>query len=258
MKNLYYLLFILFCVTLNAQSYIKMEVIKLKSGQEEEYLKIEEFFSDVKKLAVKKGLQSGWAVFKNIPNDQNKIEGLTYPDYMVFNLFDSKEQMEQSIDVNSLTNMAHKGKTKKKVIKKMLSSWSAPRQETRYYTYKRISNTNWGLGDFKKGLKMYGAPVQELDENYVNYELEFFKKGHDKQIETKERGWWELNEIVSSSDNALKEMTHIIFEAPGPMWGKIENPEPSFTEKMMSENGQKTRKMWPHFEMELQYFAFTN
>ena len=78
---------------------------------------------------------------------------------------------------------------------------------------------------------MYGAPVQELDENYVNYELEFFKKGHDKQIETKERGWWELNEIVSSSDNALKEMTHIIFEAPGPMCGKIENPEPSFTEK---------------------------
>ena len=107
----------------NAQSYIKMEVITLKSGQEDEYLKIEEFFSEVKKLAVKKGLQSGWAVFKNIPNDQNKIEGLTYPDYMVFNLYDSKEQMEQSIDINSLTNMAHKGKTKKKVIKKMLSSW---------------------------------------------------------------------------------------------------------------------------------------
>ena len=74
MKNLYYLLFILFCVTLNAQSYIKMEVITLKSGQEEEYLKIEEFFSDVKKLAVKKGLQSGWAVFKNIPNDQIKLK----------------------------------------------------------------------------------------------------------------------------------------------------------------------------------------
>jgi len=27
---------------------------------------------------------------------------------------------------------------------------------------------------------------------------------------------------------------------------------------MMNENGQKTRKMWPHFEMELQYFAFNN
>ena len=177
---------------------------------------------------------------------------------MVFNLYDSKEQMEQSIDINSLTNMAHKGKTKKKVIKKMLSSWSLPRQETRSYTYKRISNTDWGLGDFKKGLKMYGAPIQQLDENYVDYEIEFFKKGHDKQIETKERGWWELNEIISSSDNALKEMTHIIFEAPGPMWGKIESPEPTFTERMMNENGQKTRKMWPHFEMELQYFAFNN
>ena len=31
---------------------------------------------------------------------------------MVFNLFDSKEQMEQEIDFNSLTIMAHKGKTK--------------------------------------------------------------------------------------------------------------------------------------------------
>ena len=64
--------------------------------------------------------------------------------------------------------------------------------------------------------------------------------------------------IINSSDNALKEMTHIIFEAPGPMWGKIENPEPTFTERIMNENGQKTRKMWPHFEMELQYFAFNN
>ena len=53
-------------------------------------------------------------------------------------------------------------------------------------------------------------------------------------------------------------MTHIVFEAPGPMWGKIESPEPTFTERMMNENGQKTRKMWPHFEMELQYFAFNN
>ena len=42
----------------NAQSYIQMEVITLNSGQEDEYLKIEEFFSEVKKLAVKKGLQS--------------------------------------------------------------------------------------------------------------------------------------------------------------------------------------------------------
>ena len=183
MKKTLALLFLISAFSINAQSYIQMEVITLKSGQEDEYLKIEEFFSEVKKLAVKKGLQSGWAVFKNIPNDQNKIEGLTYPDYMVFNLYDSKEQMEQSVDINSLTNMAHKGKTKKKVIKKMLSSWSSPRQETRNYTYKRISNTDWGLGEFKKGLKMYGAPIQQLDENYVNYELEFFKKGHDKQID---------------------------------------------------------------------------
>jgi len=108
MKKTLALLFLISAFSINAQSYIQMEVITLKSGQEDEYLKIEEFFSEVKKLAVKKGLQSGWAVFKNIPNDQNKIEGLTYPDYMVFNLYDSKEQMEQSVDINSITNMAYK------------------------------------------------------------------------------------------------------------------------------------------------------
>ena len=258
MKTLLSVITLSLCLTLSAQSYIQLEVISLKEGQEDEYLKIEEFYSEVKRLAVEKGLQSGWAVFKNIPNDQNKIEGLSYPDYMVFNLFDSKEQMEQEIDFNSLTIMAHKGRTKKKIIKKMISNWAEPRKETRYYTYKRISNTDWGLGEFKKGMKMFGAAVQQLDESYIDYELKFFKKYHDQQIKTKERGWWELNEIISSSDNALKEMTHIIFEAPGPMWGKIENPAADFTQKMMTENGLKTRKMWPHFEMDLQYFAFRN
>lgn len=53
-------------------------------------------------------------------------------------------------------------------------------------------------------------------------------------------------------------MTHIIFESPGQMWGKIEKPEPDFTEKMMNENSLKTRKILPHFEMELQYFAYNN
>ena len=115
----------------NAQSYIQMEVITLKSGQEDEYLKIEEFFSEVKKRAVNKGHQTGQAIFKNNQNDKNIIEGLTDPDKMVCNLYDSKEQMEQSTDIKSITNMAQKGKTKKKVIKEMLSSWSLPRQETR-------------------------------------------------------------------------------------------------------------------------------
>ncbi|MGC6421985.1 MAG: hypothetical protein ACON43_04160 [Flavobacteriaceae bacterium] len=245
-----------FFTSAQTHKYIKMEVITLKEGQHKNYLEIEEFFSAVKQLAVKKGLQTGWAVFKNIPNEENKIEGLTYPDYMVFNLYGSEEQMNADVDINSLVNEAHKGKTKRSTIKKMLTNWSAPRDVTRYYTYKRIANTDWGMGDMKAGLKLYGAPVKQLDENYINYELEFFKKNHDRQVASKERGWWELNEIIDSSDNALKEMTHIIFEAPGPMWGKVEVKEPSFTEKMMSENGIKTRKIWPHFEMELQYFAF--
>ena len=58
MKKTLVLLFLISAFSINAQSYIQMEVITLKSGQEDEYLKIEEFFSEVKKLAVKKGLQS--------------------------------------------------------------------------------------------------------------------------------------------------------------------------------------------------------
>jgi len=75
MKTLLSVITLSLCLTLSAQSYIQLEVISLKEGQEDEYLKIEEFYSEVKRLAVEKGLQSGWAVFKNIPNDQIKFEG---------------------------------------------------------------------------------------------------------------------------------------------------------------------------------------
>ena len=54
MKTLLSVITLSLCLTLSAQSYIQLEVISLKEGQEDEYLKIEEFYSEVKRLAVEK------------------------------------------------------------------------------------------------------------------------------------------------------------------------------------------------------------
>ena len=63
MKKILLLFAVLFSFSVNAQ-YAVMWAIDLNDGAEDDYVKLEEFYSEIHKEALKQGLRSGWSVWK--------------------------------------------------------------------------------------------------------------------------------------------------------------------------------------------------
>ena len=115
MKNiLYTFIALFFSFSLNAQFYWTSEI---NEGMEEEYEKFEAFWGVAKEKAIADGLQAGWSIWKVDPssNDDNP-----WADYIIINTYQSKEQMDANVDWMQLIQDAHKGKTKRSVIKKYI------------------------------------------------------------------------------------------------------------------------------------------
>ena len=66
MKKILLLFAVLFSFYVNAQ-YAVMWAIDLNDGAEDDYVKLEEFYSEIHKEAVKQGLRYGWSVWKSTP-----------------------------------------------------------------------------------------------------------------------------------------------------------------------------------------------
>ena len=71
MKKLLYITFILITTISYSQNQISYEAIWLNEGMEEQYLEVEKFWSEIKKEAISRDLQSGWVVWKVIKNPDN-------------------------------------------------------------------------------------------------------------------------------------------------------------------------------------------
>ena len=72
------LFFIQFSIS---QTQISYEAVWLNEGMEEQYMEVEKFWSEIKKEAISKDLQSFWVVWKVIKNSDNE-EHQKKPDYI--------------------------------------------------------------------------------------------------------------------------------------------------------------------------------
>jgi hypothetical protein len=259
MKKLLFGILMISMLNVSAQDwstvYRQVEEVTLNEGLENEYIEFEAFWKTIKEKHVKEGMQVGWFVWKVVPTEENK----GWSDYLIFNIYANKKQMN---DMNSKSpewweneiKTAHKGKTKRSIIKKYT-------QETmdNKYRQKSVSYTNKSLETFlseeatpEAGTKGTYIGVEQLNEDYVDFETKLFLPYHK---ETKSRLYWELNEIVDRSENAYKPVTHTIFE--------IMNPEsaaadwnPSFAEEMAVKYGTASRKFHGSMNVKLVHFAW--
>ena len=96
---------------------------------------------------------------------------------------------------------------------------------------------------------------KQIDENYEKYETEFYKTWHEKGILNESRRWWEFNRLLSSSENANKDITHVTIDIQGRELSEEEQQElwktVTFTDQMMWENGAKTRELVAQATLEL-------
>jgi hypothetical protein len=261
MKKLLFGIFMISVLNVNAQDwstvYRQVDEVTLNEGLEEDYEKFESFWKILKQKHLEEGKILGWFVWKANKSSNNNA----WTDYIILNIYENEQKMKE---MNSKTQewwmnelkSAHKGKTKRSVVKKYI-------KETLDNKYKKkiVSYTNKGIESYlteqaapQAGIVANYIGVEQLNEDYVDFETKLFLPYH-KSGNT--RLYWELNEIVDRTDNAYKPVTHIIFEIRNPESNNIES-NLSFAEEMAVKYGMASRKFHGNLEAELVDFAFGN
>ena len=82
--------------------------------------------------------------------------------------------------------------------------------------------------------------MEALNEDYENFELEFFMPRWEKVVDEGGLRMWGLTKVLSSSDNAYKNLTHFVFKNPTGL--PIKFGENSFLDSKLQEMGIQSRK----------------
>ena len=262
MKKLLFL-FLLITSNIYAQDstvYRQVEEVTLKDGiSQEEYEDFEAFWKTVKAKHIQEGKLMGWFLWKTDPksNDNNP-----WADYVIINVFSSKAQMDEMMSkpgnwwVDDIQK-AHKGKTKRSIIKKYTQHTSENKYRAKSVTYtnKDISSfVTEGVSEPEIGTMGNYIGMEQLNDDYVAFETKHFAPWHQK---SGTRLYWELNEIVDRTDNAYKPVTHTVFEIINPEnpKGNAANTTYSFAEEMATKYGLESRKMHGSMQVKLVNFS---
>ena len=114
-------------------------------GVENDYVDFEAFWKTIKAKHVKEGMQIGWFVWKV---DQSSNNNNAWSDYLIFNIFANEAQMKE---MNSKPpewwqneiKTAHKGKTKRSIIKKYTQELILPYLFHGFYNFLGWSESMW-------------------------------------------------------------------------------------------------------------------
>ena len=103
---------------------------------------------------------------------------------------------------------------------------------------------------------------KQTDDTYEQYEMEFYKKWHDKGILNGSRKWWEFNRVLSSNlntesstDGTPTHSTIGVFdrersqEEIDEFWNNL-----TFEDRMMIKNGLASRESMGQYQLKLIMF----
>ena len=261
MKKILFVFITLFALKTGFSQIAVMEEITLKEGVENDYLKLEKMWSNVHEEIHAMGNKAGWFLFKVIPTE----EGVNWPpngsnpwcEYIIFNIYTDSDQMSKGWGIGSnrkesqaFIRKANYNKMKSSEISRLLKIGNL-REKTTIYRMETVDATI-DVGALKIGDKAIILGIEELNEDYENFETKWFKTRHNESILKGQRLAWYLNRINSRSDNAYQPVSHIIFERFNPNPPKnLPNSEPSFVDKMMTKHGIASRKIHGGLILEL-------
>ena len=255
MKKINLMIALLFSAITYSQI-INYTSIRLEDGQDADYIKYEEFWSKIHEQAIEDGLENGWMIWEVVPieGDENAAN---QPDFLVMQIFQDSVQLNKELDYYKLGRSVYNKLSKKKFDK----IWEGGPFGTRnFYQLERLDNTRWIFGEVEIGTVATLNAFKQLEDTYEQYEMEFYKKWHNKGILNGARKWWELNKILSSSENGNKEVTHVTLDIMGRDIPEEEAAEawgnPTFTDRMMWNNGSKTREMINQVNLKLVMYRF--
>ena len=257
MKKIFLSILFLFAIStsqLFAQNFFaQIQEVTITDGMNSEYEEFEKFWSVVNEKLIADGHLSGWSFWKVNPdsNDNNP-----WADYLLYNQFSSEEQMKSTLSKPSewwveYVEKAHKGKSKRSLIRKYVKETLDNKYKERLVTY-NISNVAAFADDNlqpTQGINAVYIGMEQLNEDYERFETEYFQNLHRGN-----KMYWEFNKINDRSDNAYKPVTHNIFEVN--MENSGQDEETSFVDEMMGKYGVASRTLHGWMVLELIEFKF--
>ena len=251
-KILFSILALIFVSSLNAQI-AKMEAYVLQDGKDSDYRKIEKFVAPLKAMAIKEGNLMQWIVMKRKSGgDLTNIDKTKeIANYIVFNIYKDESQMELDNwnNYKGYAKSIYKGKMTKKAIAEMfrIAEGNEVKKSGRSYTIKGIYQTPSYRAQIGDIINL--APMEALNEDYEKFEMEYFMPNWQKAINTGGLRMWGFTKVISSSDNAFKNLTHFVFQ--NPTGAEIVFEEESFLDSKILQLGIDSRKMFDTAELEI-------
>jgi len=211
MKNLLLTFILFFSFSLNAQ-YAIMSAVGLNDGAEEDYLKLEQFWSAIHQEAVDQGLQTGSSVWKRTPKEGDEANAA---EYLIFDQFSSMEQLEKGYNGVELAQKAYKGKMSRRSIQRMMDGTGTESRERRNYILKVVDATILAGGSAKPGDKATLNLMTKKTDDFEKYESEVRKPIAEKNILNGRLRQWVLVEVTNRTENAYKGFTHLAWNLSG-------------------------------------------
>ena len=211
MKNLLLILTLIFSFSLSGQ-YAIMSAVDLNEGAEDEYLKLEKFWSAIHQEAVDQGIQTGWSVWKRTPKEGDEENAA---EYLIFDLFDSMESLQKGYNGQELALKAYKGKMSKRAIQRMMDGTGSESRERRNYVIKVVDATILAGGDVKPGDKATINLMSKKTDDFENYESLVWKPIAEKNILSGRLRHWVLAEVLDRADNSFEGFTHFAWNLSG-------------------------------------------
>ena len=242
-------LFTLLFTTITFAQLITHSTVRLDEADHEGYLELENFWSKIHEQAISDDMAMFWAVWKVVKTEETPED---YPDFIIMNGWKDSIQMNKMMSNNwyEYGRKVYPKLSKRNFDKK----WNLPFGTRNNYNYERIDNTVF-IGQIEPGMTVQLNAFKQIDENYEKYETEFYKTWHEKGILNGSRRWWEFNKLLSSSENANKDITHVTIDIQGQELSEEEQQKlwetVTFTDQMMWQNGTKTRELVGQATLEL-------
>lgn len=231
--------------------YAQIQEVTVQEGLNSEYEEFEKFWSVVNEKLIADGHLAGWSFWKVNPesNDNNP-----WADYLLYNLFSSEDQMNSTLSKSpewwtEYVEKAHKGKSKRSLIKKYVKETLDNKYKQKLVTYNTSNIAAFADDKLQPaaGINAVYIGMEQLNEDYERFETEYFQNRHQGN-----KLYWEFNKITNRSDNAYKPVTHNIFEV------NIENSgqdqDSSFVDEMMVKYGSASRTLHGWMVVELLEF----
>ena len=254
MKQFKILLYLLIVPVFAFSQVFDIEQVKVNPSMMGDYEKFEGMWANAHEEIHKIGNKIGWFLFKVVPNSNQPKPGF---DYVILNFYKDAEAKKAGWGVKNfqtLNKKANYGKIKSSEVKRLSSLGGKIKSEVKGYSLSVLDATiEVGSGPAIGDRVIYHG-VKALNDDYENYEMKWFKDGHNQDILEGRRLAWYFNKVDSSTDNADKSMTHVIFERFNPSAPQREAFEPTFEQQMMWKHGGASREFIEDATLELVNF----